>query len=193
MERLSTNPYALQRLRPNDEIPFQVSLTIVTKLTGQTTSQLLKAGRLFYVDHRNQSDLPRTSLYSAACDAMFYISPVNGDFLPLAIRTNFGKNLIYTPADLHEDWLLAKMMFNVNDLAMVTFDHLARSHFTVEALNLAALRTFSAEHPLMGLLKRRKSPFKFLPVHKLADLGSQCFTHHLVFALSATRRCSSPE
>jgi hypothetical protein len=96
------------------------------------------------------------SHYSAACDALFYISPTNGDFLPLAIRTNVGSNLIYTPADAPNDWLLAKMMFNQNDLFMGQFDHFARSHFVIEAVGLSALRTLSTNHPLLGLINRCK-------------------------------------
>jgi hypothetical protein len=163
MERLSLNPYALRRLTPDDALPLQVPTAIASKIAGLTASQLLATGRLFYVDHRNQSSLPRKSQYSAACDALFYISPLNGNFLPLAIRTNVGSNLVYTPADEPNDWLLAKMMFNENDFFMGQWDHFARTHFVAEGVYLAALRTLSDQHPVMGLLKRCKSiafPFR---------------------------------
>ncbi|SMQ52424.1 unnamed protein product [Zymoseptoria tritici ST99CH_1A5] len=154
MERLSLNPYAVRRLGKDEPLPFEVPIDQATSLVGQTASQLLHTGRLFYVDHRNQSSLPRATQYSANCDALFYISPVNGDFLPLAIRTNTGSNLIYTPADAPDDWLLAKMMFNVNDFFMGQWDHLSRTHLVLEAAGLAAQRTMSGQHPLLGLLDR---------------------------------------
>jgi hypothetical protein len=154
MERLSLNPYAIRRLNPDESVPFEVPDTLAINISGLTASQLLAEGRLFYVDHRNQSKLERKDQYSANCDALFYISPLNGDFLPLAIRTNFGSNLMYTPADTPEDWLLAKMMFNENDFFMAQWDHFARSHFVIEAVKLAALRTLSDNHPLSGLMKR---------------------------------------
>ena len=116
MERLSTSPYQVRRLNPSsDSLNFQVSEAIAQNVSGSTLQQLFSAGRLFYADYRDQGSLTSNGKFSAACDAYFYIDQSSGDFLPLAIRTNVGSNLIYTPADTAEDWLLAKMMYNVND------------------------------------------------------------------------------
>lgn len=117
MERLSTSPYALRRLIPSVDSPaFAVSNCTAKAITGSTLDELLEAGRLFYIDHSAQGLLERTAAYAAACDAYFYIDETSGDFLPLAIRTGVGANLIYTPRDEPNDWLLAKMMFNGNDI-----------------------------------------------------------------------------
>ena len=111
MERLSISPYAVRRLNPSSDSPaFQIDDKTATNVTGSTLQQLFQAGRLFYADYRNQAGLPSTGRYAAACDAYFYIDSRSGDFLPLAIRTNIGSNLIYTPADTAADWLLAKMV-----------------------------------------------------------------------------------
>lgn len=154
MERLAFNPYAISRLSPSASLPFQVDNC--QNLTGQSLSSIQKANRLFYVDHRAQGSLPRTNKYAAACDAYFYISQKSGELLPLAIRTNVGANLIYTPADTADDWLLAKLMFNANDFFMGQFHHLANTHYVAEIVFQAAERTLSDEHPVMAMLSRRK-------------------------------------
>ncbi|EPS36284.1 hypothetical protein H072_10175 [Dactylellina haptotyla CBS 200.50] len=155
MERLSLNPYSVRRLIPGqDSLPFIVDSSTVQNVAGTSLSSLLSQGRLFYVDHRDQSSLPRTAQFGAACDAYFYISPSSGAFLPLAIRTNYGSNLIYTPADSANDWLLAKMMFNVNDFFHGQFHHLANTHFVAEVAFQAAVRTLSDNHPVYGVFKR---------------------------------------
>jgi hypothetical protein len=98
--------------------------------------------------------LTPTERYSAACDAFFYIDPTSEDFLPLAIRTNVGSNLIYTPMDEPADWLLAKIMYNVNDFWFAQWKHLASTHEVVQIAYLAAIRTLSDEHPVLALLDR---------------------------------------
>lgn len=159
MERLSFNPYAVRRLNPSsDSIPFTVDDAIVANVTGQTLESLFTSGRLFYVDHTVQGRLPKTPppQYAPACDALFYICPNSGDFLPLAIRTGTGNDLVYTPEDTADDWLLAKIMFNVNDFFMAQFDHFSRNHFVAEIVYEAAVRTLSDGHPVLAVMKRRK-------------------------------------
>lgn len=116
MERLSTSPNAVRRLIPTtDSLAFAVDDATAQKVTGSTLQALFSAGRLFYVDHSNQASLARsTTSFVPACDAYFYIDEKSGSFLPLAIRTGIGADLIYTPADAANDWLLAKIMFNTN-------------------------------------------------------------------------------
>lgn len=158
MERLSFNPYAVRRLNPSsDSIPFTVDDAIVTNVTGQTLESLFTSGRLFYVDHTVQGRLPKTAppQYAPACDALFYICPTSGNFLPLAIRTGTGNDLVYTPEDTADDWLLAKIMFNVNDFFMAQFDHFSRNHFVAEIVYEAAMRTLSDSHPVLAVMKRR--------------------------------------
>ncbi|TVY94043.1 Manganese lipoxygenase [Lachnellula willkommii] len=154
MERLSVNPYSIKRLNQSDTLAFQVDNGTATNITGTTLSGLLNSGSLFYVDHRDQATLESTGRFAAYCDAYFYIHPRSGDFLPLAIRTNTGSNLIYTPADTSNDWLLAKMMFNLNDFWHSQWYHLGALHNVLEIIWEAAYRTLSDEHPIMALLKR---------------------------------------
>lgn len=158
MERLANSPYAVRRLVPGvDSLAFQLDESLATNLTTLTLEELFDAGRLFYADYRDQKDLQPTARYSAACDAYFYIHPDSGDFLPLAIRTNSGGNLVYTPADDFEDWTLAKIMYNICDIWFAQWDHLARTHETAHIAYMAAIRTLSEEHPVMAILNRRKS------------------------------------
>ena len=126
MERLSSSPNAVRRLNPSTDVPA-FTLPEAEAITGTSLYQLVQDGRLFYVDYRDQAALARTNQTGAACDAYFYIDD-SGDFLPLAIRTNVGSNLVYTPLDDHNDWLLAKMMFNVNDFWFTAWNHLASTH-----------------------------------------------------------------
>ncbi|GAB1727536.1 hypothetical protein NU195Hw_g549t1 [Hortaea werneckii] len=155
MERLANSPYAVRRLEPGvDSLAFQLEEGLATNLTTMTLQELFDAGRLFYADYRDQKDLQSTARYSAACDAYFYIDPNSEEFLPLAIRTNSGGNLIYSPADDFEDWTLAKIMYNVCDIWFAQWDHLARTHETAHIAYMAAIRTLSEEHPVMAILNR---------------------------------------
>lgn len=114
-----------------------------------------------YIDHRTDTsqeayeksttDPPK---FGAACSAYFFIHPSNGDFLPLAIKTNSGSDLTYTPRDEPNDWLLAKMMFNVNDMFHGQMLHLVITHNVQEGVHQAALHTLSERHPIMVLLDR---------------------------------------
>ena len=155
MERLSISPYQVVRLNPSsDTLQFTIDDDVATNITGMTLQSLFEAGRLFYADYRDQQTLTPTLQYSAACDAFFYIDPTSGDFLPLAIRTNVGSNLIYTPNDEPDDWLLAKIMYNVNDFWFAQWNHLASTHEVVQIAYLAAIRTLSDEHPVLAILNR---------------------------------------
>lgn len=156
MERLSTNPYAIRRLHPTaDILPFQIHDETVTALTGTQVTSLHEDGRLFFVDHSYQKDYPRTEgTYVAGCQAYFYLDANLNQLLPLAIKTNVGSDLIYTPLDDENDWLLAKAMFNQNDLFHGQIYHLANSHAVAEIVHQAALRTMSGNHPILALLDR---------------------------------------
>ena len=156
MERLSISPYQVRRLDPSsDSLEFEIDDSTAKAVSGMTLAQLLQAGRLFYADYRDQANLTPTTRYSAACDAYFYIDESSGEFLPLAIRTNVGSNLIYTPKDSPNDWLLAKMMYNVNDFWFAQWNHLAGTHEVVQIAYMAAIRTLSEEHPVLAVLNRR--------------------------------------
>jgi arachidonate 15-lipoxygenase (second type) / 8-lipoxygenase (S-type) len=158
MERLSMNPFSMQRLQPKkDNVPFGVDDGIVQKIAGVQLDDLYTSGRLFYINYTDQLSIPtQEGRYAAGCDAYFYIDPHTSDFLPLAIRTNApGSNgLVYTPLDEPNDWLLAKIAFNENDHWYTAFYHFAATHFKAEIVYEAAIRTLSDDHPILGLLRR---------------------------------------
>ncbi|KAK9245273.1 lipoxygenase [Lipomyces tetrasporus] len=158
MERLSFSPMAVRRLDPVEEsLPFTLTDVSVEKIAGATLEWLHSSGNLFYVDFREQGILEKTERFMAACDAYFYIYPISGDFLPLAIRPNAGGDLIYTPLDSPNDWLLAKMMFNVNDVGFTQLYHFAGTHAVASIVRQAAIRTLSDHHPVLGMLNRAPS------------------------------------
>ncbi|EKG09523.1 Lipoxygenase [Macrophomina phaseolina MS6] len=159
MERLSVNPYAVRRLDPrSDALAFRIDDAVAEAVANTTLDGLLEEGRLFLVDHSYLAEYPRSQgKHSAACQAYFYLHPESGQFLPLAIKTNVGADLVYTPADAPTDWLLAKTMFNANDLFFGQMYHLANSHAVAEIVYLTAIRTLSSRHPVLALLNRRKS------------------------------------
>jgi len=159
MERLSTNPYVVRRLHPkNDTLPFLVEIEVVRSIAGGLSlSELHTLGRLFIADHSMQRKYPiNPGRWAAACSAYFFIHPASGEFLPLAIRTNVETDLIYTPLDDPNDWMFAKMAFEMNDLFHGQIFHLAATHDVAEPVHLAALRTMSEKHPIRGFLDRRK-------------------------------------
>jgi len=173
MERLAQNPYPLELVKKTAKLPFHVDEKIVKNLTGTTLDKLKISGSLFVVDRRSPGISSRTShilidsldkyqekytltrnKFGAFCTALFYIHPTSKEFLPLAIKTNVGSDLVYTPADTVKDWLLAKMMFNVNDFFHAQMFHLTATHDVAEAVHQAALQTMSEEHPVMIILER---------------------------------------
>jgi arachidonate 15-lipoxygenase (second type)/8-lipoxygenase (S-type) len=144
MERLANSAFSVRRLPKSSRLPFQVSNSVISKVANSSLEKLLQDGRLFYADHRAQATWPKTTnKFAAACDAYFYISKRSGEFLPLAIRTNVGSNLIYTPLDDDADWTLAKIMYNVNDFFFAQTWHLAATHEVVQVAWMAAIRTLS--------------------------------------------------
>ena len=174
MERLSTNPYAIRRLNPNvksDAVPFQVDDTIVKNLTGTTLANLFTSGRLFYVDYSDQAQfVPITGRYAAACSALFYIDPKTSNFLPLAVKTNVGADLVYTPLDEPTDWLLAKIMFNLNDAWFTPWYHFSSTHYVSGLALQAAIRCMAPEHPVLAILQR--SEFRLIS-YGLTDQDSK--------------------
>jgi arachidonate 15-lipoxygenase (second type)/8-lipoxygenase (S-type) len=117
MERLSANAFSTSRIKPSDALPFSIPSGIADTLSGLSIEALQAAGRLFYVNYSSQASIPISAgKFAAASEAYFYIDPKSGDYLPLAIKPNAGSDLIYSPLDEPNDWLLAKMMFNQNDL-----------------------------------------------------------------------------
>ncbi|CZR58299.1 uncharacterized protein PAC_08191 [Phialocephala subalpina] len=130
MERLSLNPYSVRRVDSNETLPFLVDDVTSIAISGLTLQ---------------------------ACTACFYISPSSGNFLPLAIKTNTDVNLVYTSLDTANDWLFAKILFNVNDLFHAQMFHLVASHDIGEIVHQAAMRTLSDQHPIVILLERHSS------------------------------------
>ncbi|OAA52979.1 Lipoxygenase [Cordyceps fumosorosea ARSEF 2679] len=143
----------------SEKLPFDVNAEIVGKVvdTGATLHSLQASKRLFYVDHSYQNAYTLPSVvkrFPVACSAYFYIDPKTNDFLPLAIKTNTGIDLTYTPLDSAADWLLAKMMFNANDMFHAQMLHLVISHDVSESVHQAALHTLSENHPVIVVLER---------------------------------------
>lgn len=156
MSRLSLNPYVIKRLDPsNTTLPFSVNADTVLSIAGESLESLLASGSLFYADHSYQSTYPSSDgLYTAYCSAYFYINSKSGDLMPLAIKTNTGSDLVYTPLDTANDWLLAKIMFNENDVFHAEMFHVTNSHSLAEIVYEAAIRTLSDDHPLLTILDR---------------------------------------
>ena len=158
MERLSSNPFPTRRLDPgNDTLPFEIEDEMTQKLTTMSLASLHAAGRLFVVDHSYQANYAGIEGgFTAACTAYLFIDPVSGDLLPLAIKTNTRSDLIYTPLDADQDWLLAKIMFNVNNLFHGQILPLANSNAVAEIFHKAALGILSAKHPVRAYLNNSK-------------------------------------
>ncbi|KAG6005148.1 hypothetical protein E4U21_000402 [Claviceps maximensis] len=155
MQRLTLNPLVLRRLNPNERLPFSVDDAVARNVTTMTANQLLRQGRLFYADHRVFSELPlQEGRFSPACEAYFYISPRDGEWLPLAIKTNQGADLVYTPADAPMDWLFGKMLLGHNDAWDTAWRHFASTHLVVELPYLAAQRCMADNHPVLGMYRR---------------------------------------
>jgi hypothetical protein len=153
MERLSLNPYVMNRMHPTaHSLPFSVSDSDMKRLAaGYTLQDLHQAGRLFIADHSSQAGLPlNADRYTGACTALLFIHPSSGDLMPLAIRLSPDSELVFTPLDSENDWMFAKMAFGMNGQIF----HLATSHEVAEPVHQAAIRTMSGRHPIRAFLDR---------------------------------------
>lgn len=162
MERLANAPFSITRVEPTaTDLVIDLADSIISAITGggstgSTLESLKAAGRLFVADHSDLATLETNGRYTAASTAYFYIDETTDEFLPLAIRTGVGADLVYTPQDDPEDWLLAKLMFNANDIFFTQFNHLASTHMVVQIVWMAAIRSISSQHPVYAILDRSK-------------------------------------
>ncbi|PNP82125.1 hypothetical protein FNYG_04314 [Fusarium nygamai] len=155
MERLSVHPESLRRVKPDERVALRVDDKIARKITTKTQRSLQREGRLFIVDHSTLANLTLTKgHYGGACEALFFIHPVSQEFLPLAIRPNNGSPLVYTPLDEENDWTLAKILLNMNDVWHNQSYHLSAVHVTSDLIYMSATRSFSDMHPVWGLIRR---------------------------------------
>lgn len=166
MMRLSATPYKIQRVQRRDSFLFPVE-NAASITGGLSLADLRAQGRLFSTDFSRLKELPSSGQYGAGCQAYFYIDKA-GDFLPLAVKPIVkGREksaLVYTPQDEPADWLLAKMLLNQNDGYHSTWAHVGQSHSAAEAPYLAAIRSLSDDHPVMGILNRiEKTPWGVRP------------------------------
>ncbi|KAI1133564.1 lipoxygenase [Nemania abortiva] len=157
MMRLSSIPYRLFRVTPDHALLFPVDEEVSKSITGHSLEELHAQGRLFAEDFAEMKDQETTTAYGAGCQGYFYIDDA-GDFLPLAIKVivkgREDSALVYTPKDLHAEWLFAKMTINANDGWHSTWGHTTMSHSAAEAPYLAAIRTLSENHPILALINR---------------------------------------
>lgn len=107
--------------------------------------------------------------YGGASIALIYLDDED-ELMPLAVATGVRDDdadsdqedgdgnglLVYTPLDDAYEWLLAKIVFNSNDLWWGQIYHLIATHSIVEIVYLAALRTVAERHPVRAYLDRSK-------------------------------------
>ncbi|KAJ3554066.1 hypothetical protein NPX13_g10716 [Xylaria arbuscula] len=157
MMRLSSVPYRIQRVKVDEPLLFPVDEDVSKAVTGHTLEELHAQGRLFSQDFMEMKDQETTTAYGAGCQSYFYIDDA-GDFLPLAIRLvvkgREDSALVYTPMDIEDEWLFAKMTINANDGWHSTWGHTTMSHSAAEAPYLAAIRTLSENHPVLAVMER---------------------------------------
>lgn len=159
MSLLSLHPYVLEKVKQDAQLLLSLDDEITEKIAGdkETLTSLRDSDRLFIADFSYQKDYDVAEVvehYHVACTGYFFIHKDSGDFLPLAIRTNTDADLTYTPLDDYNDWLLAKMFFNANDMFDAQMRHLVHSHDVTESVHQAAIHTLHESHPIMTLLER---------------------------------------
>ena len=81
----------------------------------------------------------------------------DGYLMPLAIQfwpsKKKSENPVWTPNDLPNQWLLAKMYFNnANDQLQQIREHLLLTHLVIEPFGIALRRRLSKNHPIYRLL-----------------------------------------
>lgn len=137
-----------------DKLPFSVDSEVVKKLTDTPLEALHEGGRLFVADHSNQKKYKtQAGRYQTACTGFFYLDARSNQFPPLATRIIVGADLTYTPLDDKNDWLLAKMFFNYNDLFNSPMSHVL-FHVGSEIIHESAFRSLSDDHLVMAVTDR---------------------------------------
>lgn len=164
------NPTVLRRVvEPTVLARFGLPLTTpltVPSANGATLEALLDEGRLFYVDHRWLSGITQQPLvgggkkFAPPTIGLFHADSA-GVLRALAIYLPHGQNqppIGAGGADVYwcdgsPAWTMARTYFESADLnyhEIVT--HLVYTHFCLEAVVVATLRSFTLSHPIGALL-----------------------------------------
>lgn len=92
------------RLRPKSTLPFTLDDATVSKIAGVTLDNRKKSGRPFLASHSFQARYNlQPGCFGVAGSACFNLHPKTTDFLPLAVKTNVGSDLIHNPLDIRTD------------------------------------------------------------------------------------------
>ncbi|XP_059212421.1 hydroperoxide isomerase ALOXE3-like [Centropristis striata] len=173
---------------------------------GSSLKKEMKKGNIFLYDQKKMDGItPRDNngetLHVTAGLGLFYMNPAN-KLMPIAIQLHqqpSEQNPIFLPSDSETDWLLAKMFLkNADCLDHQAVHHLMNTHYFAEVFALAALRSFSAMHPLYKLLiphfrytlyvniAGRKSLFGLDGPMSISSLGHEGLTELMRRSLSET-------
>ncbi len=77
------------------------------------------------------------------------------DLIPVAIQLqpDAGQDMVFTPRDKPEDWLMAKLWLLAADfLYYQCIEHILKTHLLVEPFAVALIRQLATSHPVYKLL-----------------------------------------
>lgn len=165
--RLSRSGYSMELLRSTDPRLEHVDLNLTSfqarTLCGASTAELFATDSLFvsdFGDVARYNDPDKPEKFAANVQGFFCVDRRDQRFLPLAIHL-VDSNLVYTPFDRPDEWMLAKMVLNTAEIHVQQIRHFAEIHLVFEPLRVEMTRALAADHPV----------YKFLNHHLYAAYG----------------------
>lgn len=165
--RVSRSGFSMELLLSTDRRLQQVDLNLTTfqarTVCGASIPGLFADNSLFvndFSDVAKYNDLDKPEKFVANVQGFFCVDRRDERFMPLAIRF-VDQNLVYTPFDRPNEWMLAKMVFNTAEIHMQQIRHFAEVHLAFEPLRVEMMRALAADHPV----------YKFLDRHLYAAFG----------------------
>ncbi|MFC4944713.1 lipoxygenase family protein [Pseudonocardia sp. GCM10023141] len=147
------------RLVRMDHVPAKFPIT--SRHLGEDLDQALAAGRVYWVDYVDMSELdngthPQSPKFMYAPMAAFCVPRGGGPLRPFAIQCGqdpAGRD-IYSPADGYS-WRLARnCVLAAHNTYHEVLTHLGFTHLMSEPVLIAAVRNLAVNHPVAVLLRR---------------------------------------
>ena len=151
------NPMAIKRCKV---LPVEFAVDnnqVKSCLQGLTLDEAMRNDRIYIVDYRQLEVVRMVGRFKMVSPiAQFYVEKNAGRLMPIAIQLQFSRKFSYPmffPSDPYWTWQVAKMWFNVADMA----HHLAvtkymQTNLIGETFALAIHRNLNVSHPLFQLV-----------------------------------------
>lgn len=187
-DRLTMNGMRLKQVRIGSKFT-QSSMTYrqVKNVCGYGMQSLIRQGMLFDVNlaFASQYNDPKAPHKYAPGVIGYFCVTTKRRFVPLMIHI-IDTDLVYSPYDTPNEWILAKMALNTAEMNVQQHDHFMETHMILEPIRVELLRTVSKSHPIHVLLEHHFTQLFFNTIAGLNSLFSKGSAFDSIFGWGAT-------